>query len=46
MLALLPATATVIAALVLAQIPGQRDVVGIALVMAGVALHRQPGRAA
>ena len=46
MLALLPATATVIAALVLAQIPSQRDMVGIALVMAGVALHRQPSRAA
>lgn len=46
MLALLPATATVIAALVLAQIPSQRGIVGIALVMAGVALHRQPSRAA
>ncbi|MFI0845478.1 EamA family transporter [Mesorhizobium sp. IMUNJ 23232] len=44
MLALLPATATVIAAIVLAQFPSQRDILGIALVMAGVALHRQAGR--
>lgn len=40
LLALLPATATVIAALVLAQIPGVRDLIGIALVMAGVAVHK------
>ncbi len=40
MLALLPATATVVAAVVLAQIPTARDLGGIALVMAGVALHR------
>ncbi|MDW3204922.1 MAG: EamA family transporter [Alphaproteobacteria bacterium] len=40
MLALLPATATLIAALVLAQIPSFRDLLGIALVMAGVAIHR------
>lgn len=39
LLALLPATATLIAALVLAQIPGIRDLIGIALVMAGVAVH-------
>jgi inner membrane transporter RhtA len=42
MLALLPATATAIGALVLAQIPTPRDLLGIALVMAGIALHRQP----
>lgn len=42
LLALLPATATVVAALVLAQIPGARDLLGIALVMAGVAIHRPP----
>ncbi|WP_421882026.1 EamA family transporter [Pacificispira sp.] len=40
LLALLPATATVIAAIVLTQIPSFRDLVGIALVMAGVAIHR------
>lgn len=40
MLALLPAIATVIGALVLRQIPAARDVAGIALVMAGVAIHR------
>lgn len=42
MLALLPATATVIGALVLRQIPTPRDLFGIALVMAGIALHRPP----
>jgi inner membrane transporter RhtA len=40
LLALLPATATIIAALVLAQIPSLRDMIGIALVMGGVALHK------
>lgn len=40
LLSLLPATATVIAALVLAQIPTPLDLLGIALVMAGVALHK------
>ncbi|ANY84048.1 hypothetical protein BB934_37955 (plasmid) [Microvirga ossetica] len=40
LLALLPATATVIAALVLAQIPSTRDILGVLLVMVGVALHR------
>ncbi|MEM8588216.1 MAG: EamA family transporter [Pseudomonadota bacterium] len=40
MLALLPATATVVAAIVLGQIPTPWDLVGIALVMAGVAVHR------
>jgi inner membrane transporter RhtA len=42
MLALLPATATAIGALVLLQIPSARDILGIVLVMGGVALHRQP----
>ncbi len=41
MLALLPATATVIAALVLAQVPTLVDLVGLALVMAGIVIHRQ-----
>ncbi|NMM43009.1 EamA family transporter [Rhodospirillaceae bacterium KN72] len=40
MLALLPATATIIAAIVLSQIPTLRDLIGIALVMLGVAMHR------
>jgi inner membrane transporter RhtA len=43
LLALLPASAAIIGALVLAQLPGVRDVIGIALVMAGVAVHR-PGQ--
>ena len=43
LLALLPATATIIAAIVLAQIPTWTDVAGVALVMAGVALHRPAG---
>ncbi len=41
MLAILPATATLIGALVLAQIPTLRDLIGIGLVMLGVALHQQ-----
>lgn len=39
MLALLPAMATVIGLLVLGQVPGWRDLLGIALVVCGVALH-------
>ena len=39
MLALLPATATIIGAIVLAQVPSPQDIMGIALVMAGVAIH-------
>jgi inner membrane transporter RhtA len=42
MLALLPATATIVATIVLAQIPTMRDLAGIGLVMLGVALHKQP----
>jgi len=42
MLALLPATATVIGVIVLAQIPSLRDTLGVALVMSGVAVHRPP----
>ncbi|MGR2738007.1 EamA family transporter [Billgrantia sp. Q4P2] len=38
-LAILPATATVIAAIMLAQIPTYQDIFGIVLVMVGVALH-------
>ncbi|WP_051249303.1 EamA family transporter [Inquilinus limosus] len=40
MLSLLPATAAAIGVLVLGQIPSARDLAGIGLVMAGVALHR------
>jgi inner membrane transporter RhtA len=41
MVSLLPATATVIGVLVLAQVPSWSEVVGVALVIAGVALHQQ-----
>ena len=40
LLALLPATATIIAAIVLAQIPTMQDLLGIALVMIGIAIHK------
>jgi inner membrane transporter RhtA len=40
LLALLPASATIIGAVVLAQFPSVRDLTGIALVMTGVAVHR------
>jgi len=40
MLALLPATATLIGIIVLAQMPSLRDLLGILLVMSGVALHK------
>ena len=39
MVALLPATATVIGVVVLAQLPSPAEVTGVALVMAGVAAH-------
>ena len=44
MLALLPATAALIGLLVLAQVPVHAEWVGIALVIAGVALHRGEAR--
>ncbi|MGI9505119.1 MAG: EamA family transporter [Geminicoccaceae bacterium] len=44
LLALLPATATIIAAIVLAQIPILTDLIGIALVMGGIAIHRPAPR--
>jgi inner membrane transporter RhtA len=44
MLALLPAIAALIGALVLGQIPSARDLLGIGLVMAGVAIHREPSK--
>ena len=40
MLALLPATATMIGVMVLAQIPSGRDMIGVLLVMSGVAIHK------
>ncbi|MEO1020091.1 MAG: EamA family transporter [Pseudomonadota bacterium] len=40
LLALLPATATVIGVIVLGQIPGMIDIVGVGLVMLGVAVHK------
>jgi inner membrane transporter RhtA len=42
MVSLLPATATVIGVAVLTQIPTLAEVGGVALVVAGVALHRPP----
>jgi inner membrane transporter RhtA len=46
MVALLPATATVVGLIVLAQVPTRAELLGVALVVAAVALHREPdGRA-
>jgi inner membrane transporter RhtA len=42
LLSLLPATAALIGAIVLRQIPSPLELLGIALVMAGVALHQEP----
>jgi inner membrane transporter RhtA len=41
MVSLLPATATVVGILVLAQVPSPVEVIGVALVVAGVAVHRE-----
>jgi inner membrane transporter RhtA len=41
MVSLLPATATVIGVVVLTQVPSPREATGVALVVAGVALHRE-----
>jgi inner membrane transporter RhtA len=41
MVSLLPATATVIGIVVLTQIPSLAELAGVALVIAGVAMHRQ-----
>jgi inner membrane transporter RhtA len=40
LVSLLPATATVIGVVVLAQVPDAREALGVVLVVAGVALHR------
>ncbi len=42
MVSLLPATATVIGTVVLAQMPTPTEITGVALVIAGVALRREP----
>jgi inner membrane transporter RhtA len=44
MLALLPATAVIVGMLVLRQFPTHAEATGIALVIAGVALHRAEAR--
>ena len=41
MVSLLPATATIVGIVVLAQIPSPVEVIGVALVVAGVAVHRE-----
>ena len=42
LVSLLPATATAIGIVVLAQIPSRAEIAGIVLVVAGVATHREP----
>src|SRR3954454_12649780 len=42
MVSLLPATATVIGGVVLAQVPSATEVAALVLVIAGVAIHREP----
>jgi inner membrane transporter RhtA len=44
MVSLLPATATAIGIAVLGQVPALTEVTGVALVVAGVAIHREPAR--
>ena len=47
LVSILPATATVIGVVVLAQLPSTAELAGVALVIAGVAAHRdrdEPGR--
>jgi inner membrane transporter RhtA len=46
MVALLPATATVVGLVVLAQVPSPVEVLGVALVVAGVAVHQDEPDAA
>ncbi len=45
MVSLLPATATVVGVVVLAQIPSVLELLGVALVIAGVAIHRDRSEA-
>jgi inner membrane transporter RhtA len=42
LVSLLPATATVVGIVVLGQIPTRPEIVGVGLVVAGVAVHRDP----
>jgi inner membrane transporter RhtA len=42
MLTLLPASATVVGLVVLGQVPTAQDLAGVALVVAAVALHKEP----
>lgn len=44
LVALLPATATVVGVVVLAQVPSALEVLGVVLVVAGVAVHRERER--
>lgn len=45
LVSLLPATATIVGLVVLAQVPSPREVAGVALVVAAVAVHREPREA-
>jgi inner membrane transporter RhtA len=45
LVSLLPATATVVGVVVLAQVPSRAELVGVALVVGGVAVHRERRRA-
>jgi inner membrane transporter RhtA len=44
MLALLPAAATIVGLVVLRQVPARQELLGIGLVIGGVAMHHDPGR--
>ena len=44
MVSLLPATATVIGVVILAQIPSAAEACAVALVIGGIAIHREPAR--
>jgi len=44
MVSLLPATATVVGLIVLAQVPSPAEIAGVALVVGGVAVHREAPR--
>jgi len=46
MVSLLPATATVIGVIVLAQVPSAAELAGVALVIAAIAAHREAGEGA
>jgi len=45
MVSLLPATATAIGVVVLAQVPSRAEALGVGLVIGGVAIHREPAAA-